>query len=418
MKTRTRPSIRSPGDGRNPQCDAARPSLRIWRPAVARDARKFCRWRVPIQSVVVFAYALPLLGQVPELKALPDVVIEGEFTRFADLAVGDSGVIAAAEPMDATILFFTADGHPLGRFGRRGAGPGEFLNLDRLGTNGQVFWATDPATKRVTILSSGRKLSETFPIPVRLLDATARQALFSPSVLASGKANRLIVAAGDPSSSEHDPGLVSMGHGGKVLLATTRRGEVIARLATIPPRPDCVVASGAATAIAVPFCADALVAVASDASRVVIIEFDMKNSAYDVRCIRMSGATLFQRRIEFNPVVIPRAVADSVVAARTSHLPPDVARLYRDLSIPRHFPPITRLLLGRDGTTWLEELATDGLHHWTVMGRDGVTVATLTLPRFISIRAAEMKYLWTVATDEDGVESIVTYRLTAAATPR
>lgn len=77
------------------------------------------------------------------------------------VAVSDDGTIALAQTQDAMVRLFTPAGEFLGGFGGRGEGPGEFMNLTRLGWLAETLWVYDPAQLRFTFISPTLELGRT-----------------------------------------------------------------------------------------------------------------------------------------------------------------------------------------------------------------------------------------------------------------
>src|SRR5690606_18324699 len=58
-----------------------------------------------------------------------------------------------------------AAGAPLGRFGRRGGGPGEFSSVYSMGWKADSMWIYDQSARRVTLLTPERALARTERLP-------------------------------------------------------------------------------------------------------------------------------------------------------------------------------------------------------------------------------------------------------------
>ncbi len=368
-------------------------------------------------GVLVASAVLPGAAQRLDLVPQRDLLIKGVFSRFGYVVVDQKGTIAAEQPNDGTVLIFARDGRRVSTFGRHGAGPGEFENLASLGVNDSGFWAADPWASRVTRFAATGRLNGTFAIPTTLRGVAPESeiGLFHPSVLAVAAGDTLLVGATHPAASSRYSGLIAVGHGGYSFAATSRNGELYRVLATTPPKPECVVqGSRAGESVVVPECADALAAAAGDASRIAVVEFDIAASRYTVAVIRSNGDTLFARSIGATLVPISRRARDSIVSARVKTLPPVLAQMYRTIELPKYYPPVERVLVGRDQTVWLELAELNSSHVWLVLDSIGREAALASFPASTRLMAANMRNAWGIAADSDGVESIERFRLTAA----
>lgn len=137
----------------------------------------------------------------------------------------------------------------------------------------------------------------------------------------------------------------------------------------------------------------------------------------EFRVTRLSAAgdTVFDRSVAYRPRRVPEDFFDdriqnmlesNSVVDRTAH-----ACAVRDfLETRRYFPPVTRLLAGGDGTTWLGQ-ADDGSGEaeWLVLDRSGETIGSIRLPVASRVVAAREAECWIVETDELGIPYVVKY---------
>src|SRR5690606_38703450 len=132
-------------------------------------------------------------------------------------------------------------------------------------------------------------------------------------------------------------------------------------------------------------------------------------SALDVR-----GDTLFTRVYPFDPVPIPQSVRDSTMKARESELrgrSPELADAFRDRARPpATYPPVTSLVVGSDGTIWMERPDAGGMRVYFAIAQDGEPLGTVELPRSSRLAAADRSRVWVLERDENDVESVVRYR--------
>ena len=78
---------------------------------------------------------------------------------------------------------------------------------------------------------------------------------------------------------------------------------------------------------------------------------------------------------------------------------------------PASYPPVKRLLIGIDGTIWLEmETAALG-HRWHVLNAKGDVVGQVNLAQNVELKAASRGAVWGVEKDQDDLESVVRYKV-------
>ena len=88
------------------------------------------------------------------------------------------------------------------------------------------------------------------------------------------------------------------------------------------------------------------------------------------------------------------------------------ARALREFYEQReYFPPVTRLTMGSDHTTWLAGPDVDGERTWLVLDESGVTVGRFRLPATSSVAAANETECWVLERDALDIPSVVRYDL-------
>lgn len=363
--------------------------------------------------------------QVPALSLTRDLRIdaaEHDLTTIGWVAVAPNGTMVASQAQDNRVVFFDTRGAALGSFGRAGAGPGEFRSLAMYGWLGDTLWIRDLSTRRVTLISPGRALVRTIPWPTNIpfdttgLPAPRISSLWPRALYPDGS---MLV---DARLSEGSPPIPGSGPAreGTAMVRLARDGR-FGRIMTWAPERGCTVSfsmQGGFGAAAIPFCTTPLSDLAPDGSRFVLATAEDVNDRtgfYRVVLVRERGDTAFSRRFAFTPVAIPKRVADSVIAQRTGgRAAPEFIAAYRSMKVPSTFPPLDRVVLGRDETTWIEHYTFSGDRQWTVLGGSGAPIGRLTLPRNIRVQQASRDVLWATETDEDGLQHIVRFRVTGA----
>lgn len=368
-------------------------------------------------------YPLAMGGQSPsQLRITRDLRIDAnahDLSNVGWLVVAPDGSIAVSQPQDGLVRFFRANGSPLGSFGRKGRGPGEFEQLARGGWLADSLWVSDFSTRRFTIIGPDRTLARTVPwvasldFPGLPPDEVPRTTSVAARAVLSRNAQILQVSLPDDGTW---PG------GRKSGDATVRAASAgtFERVLAWRPQVDCIFSrpitvegrSGVASMI-VPFCAQPIDDISADGSRYVaseVLSARDRRGQYRVTAFRSSGDSLWSRVLDYEVVSIPASVLDSVITQRTGRSGPAVAVALREKT-PRVFPPLLRVLAGRDQSTWLERYSVSGQRTWIALDERGNLAGTLAVPRNVRILAASLQTVWATETDDDGLQSIVRFRV-------
>ena len=91
--------------------------------------------------------------------------------------------------------------------------------------------------------------------------------------------------------------------------------------------------------------------------------------------------------------------------------PPHIREAMPTLRAASTWPPVKTVLLGADGTIWLEVEELDPRHRWQVLNQSGETVGFVDLPANYTLRVASREMLWGIETDADDLQSVVAYRV-------
>ena len=345
--------------------------------------------------------------------------VEHEFVLIGYLggvAVRDDGTIAVRQGQDNRIRFFTADGEPAGTFGGPGEGPGEFRGMGRLGWLADTLWVLDPRTARITLIGPDFTLGRIVPVPTQARPAASeagRIPSFPFSIPLTLHADGTFLSWLDPGLL---PGVPEDFRQVSVFATVTAEGLVRDIHARIR-QPDGASVMSEAGVVGVPFVHRVQYAVAPDGSRMAIAEGAGDDAGGSVRisALDMRGDTLFSRIYPFDPVPIPQNVRDSTMTARESELrarSPELADAFRDRARPPAiYPPVTSLVVGNDGSIWIERPDTGGERVYFAIAPDGEPLGTVELPRSSRLASADRTRVWILERDENDVESVVRYRV-------
>ena len=138
--------------------------------------------------------------------------------------------------------------------------------------------------------------------------------------------------------------------------------------------------------------------------------------------VRMpSGDTIFSRTYQAPSVKIPSSVMDSAISAigvgqnGKQFYPPGVADKLRDMVKPKApvlYAPLTGFVVGIDNSLWIiHRRNVDRTIPVTGLDAKGNPVVTATLSKNSRLIQASLTHLWVIETDDDGLGSVVRYRL-------
>jgi len=132
--------------------------------------------------------------------------------------------------------------------------------------------------------------------------------------------------------------------------------------------------------------------------------------------VNSEGDTLFHRRIAYEPRPVPDGYYDNdidlmsdypIVIDRSAFS--DAVRDFYDQT--RYFPPVTRVELGSDGTTWLAGVQQDDERDWIVLDQSGSSIGRFQLPATSRVAYANRTECWVVERDALDIPYVVRYEI-------
>jgi hypothetical protein len=175
-----------------------------------------------------------------------------------------------------------------------------------------------------------------------------------------------------------------------------------------------------------PFTDHPLYQMSPDGSHVTIVRREHQMAAwmtvYRVTRVNMEGDTLFNVERRASMVRVTDETVDST-AAELAALPGAVeafpgpvrgrqALIRAMLNRPRYHPPISDLLVGFDGTTWLRWPDTrEGDVRWEVLDRSGEPQWTFEADRRLELVAANGEEVWGLLREDQGAIRLIRFRL-------
>lgn len=345
-------------------------------------------------------------------------------TWFGELVVAPDGRIFTAHRMESLIRVHAADGRLIRTIGRKGAGPGEFDNIGTMGLLGDTLWVLDFGTYRFNFFSLDGEFLHSRRIPIQLGrggpdDPPRPRGLLSDgSIVASPPAWSQEVAAGRLTHSV----LLRMAEDGSTSDTIVRYSLENGTWAITDPDDP----RGFGSYQSQPFNDTELVQL-YEAAVVRVIRAVSGSAPARFRIVKhtLDGDTVFAQEYGYTPVPIAAALVDSLVRdigksmeRARQHFPsaPTPARAEElaraSLYTPAHHPPVSELVIGRDGTLWLRREDTGtGRVNWSLVSVEGAPLGTLEAPAALRIMAADRTTAWGLELDELDVPYIVRYRV-------
>jgi hypothetical protein len=330
----------------------------------------------------------------------------------------DGGVVVSDEPVQE-LRVFDANGRFLNRMGRQGQGPGEFSQIRNVTVHGDTVYAVDTDRGTAVFLLDGTLVRH--PSPPML---PGYHAVDSWGSLGDGSA--IITGAGRETREMRQRVGTRIEMRGLFRIARDSRSAKL--LEVVPTFEHFRAADGPIGGQVVVFAPSFSVAVFSNHLCIG------RPVRYEVRCLHPDGGVqqIIRRDVAVQPVT--KAARDAVIAARRKPAPADglhgpipaARREQLALSTPfaASFPAYGWITGGRDGELWVgdfvleqhtrpywEPVPASAMRRWNVFDRDGGWLATIDIPARFAIKETGRDYVLGVTRDDDGVESVIMYRI-------
>ncbi|MEZ4379630.1 MAG: hypothetical protein R3B35_15240 [Gemmatimonadales bacterium] len=372
-------------------------------------------------SLLLPGVLLPAQRALTATEAFRISAADEDLSVVSSVAVSDRGVIAVGQPQDHRIIFFDRTGQRLEAFGRDGEGPGEFRTMILVGWFGDTLAVQDSRTSRITRIFPDRKLLRTTPFVLQMLPpgGSDGSAPIQARVYVHGEqANGNQVASIGQYPNTTPPKWLAHDNTQVAPWVVLRPdGRVVRRLGDHARTPECLVSwsSGQSSGGAfVPWCAQGY-ADASPGGGFAGFVTPCRPGAYGVTLVdAMRGDTLFSISYTYRPVPVTKQQADSIreQRARGPSIPGQSSAFWRDMPVAEHFPGLSRLLVGRDGSVWLQEFdRIPEYQRWHVFNRRGEPLGVVALEGQVSVLEVYADHFWGTMADDDGLQDVVEWRL-------
>ena len=344
--------------------------------------------------------------------------MESDLVPIHAIAVAGDGTIAVIQSQDRLVRFFRSNGEPAGSFGAKGEGPGEFASLVRLGWLGDTLSVLDQRLHRITLISPSLTLVRTTMVPRSAKPAPADSTRIPsfPIIVPMSLYSDGTLHAGLFTSTNQ---VLPPAFKGSVAYGRINLDGVVQKIIAVPPNTEDEGSIRAGGSVASqPFSSGPSHAISNDGSRsaIAVPTGETGDSAsITVTAFNQDGDTIYSREYRVEGVPLPKAVADSTIEARASEVqkmsPELAAAVRRDARVPKFYPTIAGLLVGRDGSVWIQLPDREAERAHLVIAADGNPLGLIFLPHRSRLGAAQRDRIWLLERDENDVQSIVRYRV-------
>jgi hypothetical protein len=365
-----------------------------------------------IQTARALAAAALVASVVHAQPSLPtwtlqeDLRIDGEthdLPAVGSIVVGPRGRMAVYIGTDRQIRVFEANGKEAFRFGRQGAGPGEFQQTFlTMRFTGDTLWAFDSGLRRVSFIAPKGTLLRTQPLPT-----APGMGWFFPQYIAGGvMIGNASLSAPAGAADAAEPWLVRVAPDSSVtrIMRPMRSGTTVSAQSERSTRVQVV-----------PFTVQPSTAYATMGDRFAYVTTEHGTGGRSdllVRAFRFDGTAVYERRIPLRPLPVTAAQREREleVITQASDFGPELARKARPL-IPAVHPMHRRVVQGNDGTILIGVRSADKDSASMLIDPRGTPRAWLTIPPRAIVSALDATHLWAVVLDDDDLPSLVRYRI-------
>ena len=195
--------------------------------------------------------------------------------------------------------------------------------------------------------------------------------------------------------------------------------------ADLPPETDSPGLTEAGSAAGTPFSDTEIVQVSDRLPLVVSVDRRVteqpEGDTFGVTSVTFAGDTIFSREFSYTPVPMAQTLVDSLVEARASGVADspfpsaptaDRAAVWarNTLYTPAFHPPVSQLVIGRDGSLWLGAERVGGpTVSWRIISPQGDPVGSVELPARFTPLLVDGNRVWGSWYDELDVPYILRY---------
>lgn len=342
-------------------------------------------------------------------------------TRIRDMEVSSTGRIYSLHAVENSIRVHDPDGSFVRTIGRKGDGPGEFDNPITIGILGDTLWVLDIGHYRFSYFTLAGELLDTRRIPIDLgtfenSPPRPRGLLSDGSLVGASPAWSRLVADGSLTTQE----IVRLDSAGAVVdtVATYPLANTVWQLRD-PNRPNQW-----SIYLPQPFVDTDIVRISDYGPLIYHVRRPAaavsSQGVFGVTVTTFDNDTVLDRQYQYLPVPVSAALVDTLIdrlagfaAQRGRATQAQAEQWARDaLYLPPHHPPVSELVIGRDGSAWLRGPVLSGAPvEWRVVLPDGEALGIAVLPARLTLLWVDGTTAYGMELDELDVPYIVRYRV-------
>lgn len=353
--------------------------------------------------------------------AAPNARISGEFEQLDPIRAVEAsrnGKLSVVEFGATSIRLFDNTGKPLGKVGRRGAGPGEFRIIGRHGWLGDTLWVADNQQRRTSFFDQRLRHLGTTLWPARVSRkgtgaVSGTRAPYPWRYLSDGSQVLMV-----PYESE-DAGRAQFPAGSTAtLVRSDSSGRILNEIAAVGYASDDVCqakwSTDAATGvIPVPFCPMTLYASSASGEWTVVVKQSIRGAGGTISIEVWSHTGRLLSGRSYNVSLDPLSASERSEAKRRliRATPQDAPKASRDaidqMQLPTYLPPVHAVAVLDDATVWLRRPTSGGKSRWfTLQPTPQAQLQELALPGGYEPRVRTLDGLWGLKVDEDDIPTI------------
>ncbi len=324
-----------------------------------------------------------------------DEVLIGNFNS----AVADEkGRVYLADSDQKTIHVFHPEGTFLQSIGKEGKGPGEFMNILSLQTDGKNLYAYDFSQRRVNVFAL-ENLEFSYTVLLTLEDVGIDELSGTyPSSYYVLPDNTILVSFAQPfgADTSEDERLAlyyKMNHEGRILsdkILSTRLAEVLMDRS-----------NGGIMIWGSPYGGRSLIEISTSGNI-----YSAWSKEFLIHSYNQTGERLGAWYYPLQKAALSRDEAINY------HDDENYKRMARNSEIPGTWPALNSMKTDDQNRLWLSTIVEDReVYQWWVMDGDGEPLATFTWPRSRSVADIKNGFIYARETDEMGLAQVVRYRV-------
>jgi hypothetical protein len=368
-----------------------------------------------------------LSDSVPAEAPQLDLRLDSEWavSSIFGMTVDSRGRIFVLDAAEQTVRVYAQDGSAEEPLGRKGLGPGEFVNARAVRMRGDTLWVFEPSSGRITEFATASGAVRSFTLLPRTRQRSRPIEVVANGYLALGFEPDVI---GGPTpfggtTARLRSQLVRVDERGAVqdtltaLVNSTGLRFKVRRVGS----PSFPIVGGDLQREQ-PFFPLQLHAVAPDGASVLKLEQVQRDQGrvnfLQLTSVDLRGDTLWSKRIDFTQVPITRAhiaemvdsLARPIQGLRGPPVEGDAQMIADSLYRGTVWPAVTAIRYGLDGTIWLMKGGppTTGVIYWQ-LSPSGEVERRVELPQGFNLMQASRTTVWGWRTDEDDAPVVERY---------